>query len=384
MKDYYKILGISKSASEEEIRRRWIKLMQKFHPDQKPDGVVEDERVKEINEAYQVLKHSSTRLEYDLKKAYQQRKRKGFYLPKISIPIGIFIILLILGVIYIKEFNISTHQKLIAQNQLDPITQEPKNPITQKPGNAPNTINPTTETAQRNQAEIHARQSIPDPKTESKAKMSLEAKVSGKQIDQIDNITQRPKDPETQLTQQPKDAKTQLPFDLSPLTFDHIIDPKTQQPKDAITHRRDDQINQINQIAHKAPLTPAPFSPIVMEEEVRKFLANYIERYTKKDLDGFLSLFSSGAIQNQKDRIEKIRMIYANFFNQSMEIRYYMEDIKIDIFKNPVEVKTSYEVVQILKKGGEKVLRGQIQWTLIKDHENLKIFSLDYERQKSQ
>lgn len=55
-----------------------------------------------------------------------------------------------------------------------------------------------------------------------------------------------------------------------------------------------------------------------------------------------------------------------------------MEDIRIDIYQNPVEVKTRYEVVQILKKGGEKIWRGEIKWALVKEHGDLRILSLNY------
>ena len=53
-KDYYKILGLDKSASAEDIKRAYKKLAVKYHPDVNKDKEAE-EKFKEINEAYQVL-----------------------------------------------------------------------------------------------------------------------------------------------------------------------------------------------------------------------------------------------------------------------------------------------------------------------------------------
>lgn len=64
-KDYYKILGISKNASQEEIQRAYRKLARKFHPDiNKEKGA--DDKFKEIGEAYKVLKDPEKRKRYDL------------------------------------------------------------------------------------------------------------------------------------------------------------------------------------------------------------------------------------------------------------------------------------------------------------------------------
>lgn len=60
--DYYKILGVDKGASEEEIKKAYRKLAHKYHPD-KEGG--EEEKFKEINEAYQVLSDKSKRAQYD-------------------------------------------------------------------------------------------------------------------------------------------------------------------------------------------------------------------------------------------------------------------------------------------------------------------------------
>jgi len=64
MKDYYGLLGIKKSASAEDIKKAYRKLAREFHPDvsDKPDA---EEKLKEINEAYEVLKDPNKRQEYD-------------------------------------------------------------------------------------------------------------------------------------------------------------------------------------------------------------------------------------------------------------------------------------------------------------------------------
>ena len=62
MKDYYKILGVNKSASEDEIKKAFRKLAHEHHPD-KTGG--EDAKFKEINEAYQVLSDKNKRAHFD-------------------------------------------------------------------------------------------------------------------------------------------------------------------------------------------------------------------------------------------------------------------------------------------------------------------------------
>ena len=60
-KDYYDILGVSRSASAEELKRAYRKLAQQYHPDKGGNP----EQFKEVNEAYQVLSDPSKRAQYD-------------------------------------------------------------------------------------------------------------------------------------------------------------------------------------------------------------------------------------------------------------------------------------------------------------------------------
>lgn len=64
-RDYYKTLGVERSASKDEIRRAFRKLAAKHHPDRNPDDPGAEERFKEINEAYTVLADEEKRKVYD-------------------------------------------------------------------------------------------------------------------------------------------------------------------------------------------------------------------------------------------------------------------------------------------------------------------------------
>ena len=66
MKDYYKVLGIPKNATAEEIKKKFRALARKHHPDVNKDDAGAEERFKEINEAYAVLSDPEKRQKYDM------------------------------------------------------------------------------------------------------------------------------------------------------------------------------------------------------------------------------------------------------------------------------------------------------------------------------
>ena len=65
MKDYYKILSVSPSASQEEIKKAYRRLAKKYHPDVNRGDVAAEEKFKEIQEAYEVLSDEQKRRQYD-------------------------------------------------------------------------------------------------------------------------------------------------------------------------------------------------------------------------------------------------------------------------------------------------------------------------------
>lgn len=83
--DYYKILGIDKTATDADVKKAYRKLARKYHPDLNPDNKEAEQKFKEVNEANEVLSHPENRKKYDqygenwqhseeFEKAQQQRQ----------------------------------------------------------------------------------------------------------------------------------------------------------------------------------------------------------------------------------------------------------------------------------------------------------------------
>lgn len=81
-KDYYKILGVEKSATQDDIKKAYRKLAMKYHPDRNPGNKSAEEKFKEITEANEVLSDPEKRKKYDTLganwKQYQHTGGQGF------------------------------------------------------------------------------------------------------------------------------------------------------------------------------------------------------------------------------------------------------------------------------------------------------------------
>jgi len=81
-KDYYKILGVPKTATQPEIKKKFRRLALKYHPDKNKDSASAEDKFKEVNEAYEVLGDPKKRKQYDELganwKNYEQYKNQGF------------------------------------------------------------------------------------------------------------------------------------------------------------------------------------------------------------------------------------------------------------------------------------------------------------------
>lgn len=94
-KDYYQILGISKSASSDDIKQAYRKLARKYHPDLNPGDQKAEARFKEVNEAQEVLSDPDKRRKYDQYGQYwsqmgQQNSSSGSGNPGVNVDFGGF------------------------------------------------------------------------------------------------------------------------------------------------------------------------------------------------------------------------------------------------------------------------------------------------------
>ena len=64
-RDYYEVLGVSKDASADDIKKAYRKMAMKYHPDRNPGDKEAEEKFKEVGEAYEVLSDADKKARYD-------------------------------------------------------------------------------------------------------------------------------------------------------------------------------------------------------------------------------------------------------------------------------------------------------------------------------
>ncbi len=451
MKDYYKILGVRKNASGKDIRTRWIELMRRFHPDGPVRGGPEDEKSKEINEAYQVLKHPNTRIKYDLERVYR-RRRRSFYLRRLFL---IFIIVSLVGVLGGMYLRLSRpvgnplissairpitprvslpsasplHEKAVsdAVTPLETLAvgkkiDETKGPDAQNPATPPSPIPELDQLTTVQQAGLeHSRldrlknpddvQKIPPPKTITRQK-EIERLSDAERREELETRKGPPKNqqrsdqkdtghltpgPDTKMAETTKKTLNQEigrgseSRSREPVARTGMSTPSRSEEPDVAPPLIASDSSIEDEEKSSAVLSTLQ---IITEEEVREFFVDYAERYSRKDINGFLSFFSLSALQNRKHGFSEIARIYSDFYHQSRELNYSLQDMRIGIyqeamisdvfFENVAVVEARYVVDQVLKKHNKKrVWSGEISWILARENDTLKIRFLDYQTQKS-
>jgi curved DNA-binding protein CbpA len=381
MIDYYKILGVKETASEEEIRERWVEWMRKLHPDRIGEKGAESRRVKEINEAYEVLKYSSSRAQYDLRRVYERRRKIISFRRAVFRKSYLLLLPVLLGLVYLSFHESDTPSA--PKQRSEPATDLNKKSYSppaeeenmrfkdrrsfQKPSIFVGTGEASPQETEKrpprekaNEAPGKAAKEIPGKIFTGDSRETLQGIEENHSFSSSPQVPSKPmKDDRDErrggMTQQSAEEKR-----VSKIPQKEKSEASNQQPGDTNTPR---QIN--NRVAE--------------EDEVERFFEDYLRCYTQKDVDGFLGFFSPRAIQNRKENIDEIRKIYAQFFNQSESLLYHLKDPKIAIFPNAARVKAAYEIRQVLKTGDIRLWKGNVEWALIREGGGLKISGIQYQ-----
>jgi curved DNA-binding protein CbpA len=387
LKNYYEILGVREDALDEEIRDRWIELVKDCHPDLEGEDPV-DERIKEINEAYQVLKQPTTRFEYDLQREYERKMERTSRRRKLTIPaVGFVILLAIAGWIYLENtevpMQVSSGPNVVpGEGRSLPIVRQ---------------LESESKTEANHEVPLSLASALPLPESRSgEAEVEVpEKKVTGKQEALVAN------DPMTNKPQ--KAPRTKKPeVKTSKVAAPKVVSTKAEKPKSGEQPRTQGEAKPLDLLLPKPVLAqatrverkqdereakPANYakpSLLASKEEVTTFFTNYVNAYNHKNHGALITLFSSKAIQNNSERYDEIKRSFARFFVQSKEIRYHLEDLKFEIYENAVEATAAYEIAQVVRRWGEnKTWKGNIRWHLIKENGALKVLSLDYKNNTS-
>ncbi len=397
-KDYYKILSIRSDATDDEIRTRWVELVKSYHIDFEMGEF--DERVKDINDAYHVLKNPATRLEYDLEKTFEGKK-KGSHLNKWVLRTGFVTVLIVLCVVYFENPEIPHHLieksqavSVLPKNQKRlPISGPQEASVPQVAGNEATTSGEAAADKKENGADLSDPKQDPLPDAakpvEAGASDQVKSKETGESSPAEKVNLRKVTHPaiETRSTRQPADTSKADQTDRINRTV--VLNSPSSKTKGVAPIQKMTKIVQVvpsspNPGRSSSPNSDTPSSLLAREDEVKEFFLNYTKAYRRGDVDAFLALFSPRAVQNRKESFENLKGTYRRFFNQSRELHYQLQNLKFEIYRNGVEATAQYVLDQILKRNGEKqTWRGTIRWVLTREDGTLKIISLDYKHQES-
>jgi curved DNA-binding protein CbpA len=385
MRDYYKILGVKETASEEEIRERWVEWMRKLHPDHIGEKGKEGRRVKEINEAYEVLKYSSSRAQYDLRRVYERRRKFVSFRRAIFRKSYLLLLPVLLGMIYLslhessppsapKQVDKPAVDSTEKSNSLPPEEENLRFKVRQSFQNPSLFVGSGEASPQET-----GKQSVKEKVNEAPVKASVEApgkvsvgdpRVTSRGIEEtrsLSSSSQSSSQPAKDDRDERRGGVTQLPAE------EKRVSKIPQKEKEGASNQKPGDSNAPRLMDNR----------VAGEDEVERFFEDYLRCYTQRDIDGFLGFFSPRAIQNRKEDIDEIRRIYSQFFNHSESLLYHLKNPKIEIFPNNAQVRASYEIKQVLQTGDTRLWKGNAEWTLMREDGKLKIFSILYQHDRS-
>jgi curved DNA-binding protein CbpA len=420
--NYYITLGLPQNATPEELSRRWKKFMLLYHPD-KQVGNEEwvSERAKKVNEAYTALKDDTKRAEYNRRLTEQMLSRNipsapsrgttyhhrpagtfsrrrssesssGWnsirpYMSKILLALYLLIALTTLGFIYIQ--NRPSH----LEAELAPAPAKPRN------SEGTQFFADTAPTAPA--VEQHTPKIVPavpvEPKKDT-VQIPRETKTVATATSPLQMIksmfkTQGPKQAQEKVKVETKEGSHAALEKNDNRVQDNTGSPIIPlKPSYAEQIRREDPPQQYAEV-QKVPAEPVkPLQEVkqqtavqikteqITKEEVEEFMQRYVRAYTKNDLNGFLSLFSRSALENNTLTYNEIRNAYSETFSEKIN-QYKIINMDIRTDGQTATVSGIYNINRYISAQDRWVrYSGKIVWRLIRENNQLRIISTNYDK----
>lgn len=394
-KDYYLALGLSYSATEAQIVKRWRELMMIYHPDRNADDEYASECAKRINEAYNVLKDGRKRSEYLSKRIrharlnhkisggfnFQETMKGGFMTPKMrrilpkAVTVSFFMVpvLALLAVFalnrqsddffaFLKKEDAPVRQEAVKEERSAANASSEHISIQ----NNPAAVSKDADFSKRPEEDIKEKEA-------KSVKKAYKAKAIQKTTMQKETAPLKPapqkKEPETsqiiaQASQEPQKKEQ---------------DAESQEQKRPVIP----VIAQETQVSPKLDIKEAEAEAEAQKSNISVnlmlFIKKYIDAYQKGDINNFMTLYSGSAVENGL-AYEDIKRSYQKYFKKR---RYNSLDIKNVEFVekgNNIIVRAVYVLRKIKNDTIISEKKGSINWILVKDDKTLLILKSEYDR----
>ena len=427
--NYYITLGLPQNISQDELSRRWKRLMLLYHPDRQ--GGNEEwvsERAKKVNEAYAALKDEAKRAAYDRKLTEQMLNQKFSetsshgdpvhyrpsrtfsrslrnetsslplntirrYAPKMLIGVYALIAAVVLGVIYLQNRSSQIETEL---------SPEPARVRSSEPSKLPSATSVTDVSAK----EISPKAPAATPQVMKREAPRGEEKRTASSPSTMQSIRKwfQPKEQKQQTQKQNGEGVIASPLSNREVKQQEGGLPMLAPAKPSSSelrpweHKEDHQNQQVTaktqpeqkqgqqQDAPKAmqevrqQVIPLQKPEPITREEVEDFMQKYVRAYTRNDLNAFMSLFSPVAVENNTMTYNDIRNAYKETFSE--KINYYKilnMDIKTD--NQAATVAGIYNINRYISSEDRWVkYSGKIVWKLIRENNQIRIISTNYDK----
>ncbi len=418
--NFYITLGLPQHATPEELNRRWKKFMLLYHPDRqvgKEEWV--SERAKKVNEAYTELKDETKRAEYDRRLTEQMLNRKfpsapaqgsthhrrpaatfrrrrsiepatGWgrvrpYMPRILIFVYILIALISIGFIYIRNQSSGLEAELAPEPAgqdrsrrtetaaivvpkpaaVEEHSSKIEQPLPAEMKNEPAQVHQDPASTATHTSTLQTIRSWfqPNAKKQAHEKGQAQAKVKGDNTLQEKNVHAG------------HDSAIPAIAPLRQQSAEQI------QREDPPQHRAEpaDAVKPFQEVKQQqAPVQQK--TEQITRDEVEEFMQRYVAAYTKNDLNGFLSLFSRSAVENNTLNYNEIRNAYKETFSEKIN-HYRITNMDIRTDGQTATVSGVYNINRYISADDRWVrYSGKIAWKLTRENAQLRIISTNYDK----